>query len=297
MFRAATTVSHSSPARVSLKGSGGRICRTTRPVCTAAPRSTASPRAVSSSASTSTSSSADDAERRLVTASPTLACPICLQPFGDRSTTPGGGLGAPALKCVGCRRSFQTSGGILDLCLDAGGAAGAYREPQKSGTKLFQSDVISSVYENGWRQSFAWAGFPGEEEETRLAIDLMRDAAQAGVVLDVSCGSGLFSRRFAASGEFAHVVASDFSESMMKQARAYCEEDPKLAAAMGKSTAGDDAADRDGITKLSFVRADVGRLPFATGSLDAVHAGAAMHCWPSPSAAVVRRRTARVARA
>jgi hypothetical protein len=34
------------------------------------------------------------------------------------------------------------------------------------------------------------------------------------------------------------------------------------------------------------VRADVARLPFATGSIDAVHAGAAIHCWPSPAAGV-----------
>mmetsp|Transcript_3194 Transcript_3194/g.7862 ORF Transcript_3194/g.7862 Transcript_3194/m.7862 type:complete len:399 (-) Transcript_3194:381-1577(-) len=203
--------------------------------------------------------------------SPKLACPICLQPFAASAID--------ANRCLGCDRTFPTSGGVADLCLDANGAAGTYVEPQKSGTRLFQSDVISGVYENGWRQSFAWAGFPGEEEETRFALDYMRSAAKGGVVLDVSCGSGLFSRRFAASGEFAHVVASDFSDNMMKQARAYCQEDPQLAAAMGESTS-------VGNTKLSFVRADVGRLPFATGSLDAVHAGAAMHCWPSPAAAV-----------
>lgn len=37
---------------------------------------------------------------------------------------------------------------------------------------------------------------------------------------------------------------------------------------------------------IVLVRADVGRLPFRTGSIDGVHAGAALHCWPSPSAAV-----------
>ena len=37
---------------------------------------------------------------------------------------------------------------------------------------------------------------------------------------------------------------------------------------------------------LALVRADVSRLPFSTGSVDAVHAGAALHCWPSPSNAV-----------
>lgn len=38
--------------------------------------------------------------------------------------------------------------------------------------------------------------------------------------------------------------------------------------------------------KLILVRADISRLPFESSSLDAVHAGAALHCWPSPSAAV-----------
>ena len=37
---------------------------------------------------------------------------------------------------------------------------------------------------------------------------------------------------------------------------------------------------------LALVRADVARLPFATGTVDAVHAGAALHCWPSPLSGV-----------
>jgi len=39
-------------------------------------------------------------------------------------------------------------------------------------------------------------------------------------------------------------------------------------------------------SNIALVRADVSRLPFASGSVDAVHAGAALHCWPSPSNAV-----------
>lgn len=34
------------------------------------------------------------------------------------------------------------------------------------------------------------------------------------------------------------------------------------------------------------MRLDAGRLPFETGSLAAIHAGAAMHCWPNASLAV-----------
>ena len=39
-------------------------------------------------------------------------------------------------------------------------------------------------------------------------------------------------------------------------------------------------------TPIVCTRADVGRLPFATGSVDAIHAGAAIHCWPNPQAAM-----------
>ena len=43
--------------------------------------------------------------------------------------------------------------------------------------------------------------------------------APQGVLLDASCGSGLFTRRFAASGAYSAVVAADFSEAMLLQAR------------------------------------------------------------------------------
>ena len=34
------------------------------------------------------------------------------------------------------------------------------------------------------------------------------------------------------------------------------------------------------------MRADISRLPFVSGSIDALHAGAAILCWPSPACAV-----------
>ena len=35
-----------------------------------------------------------------------------------------------------------------------------------------------------------------------------------------------------------------------------------------------------------LVQADAARLPFETSSVDAIHAGAAIHCWPDPVNAV-----------
>jgi len=42
----------------------------------------------------------------------------------------------------------------------------------------------------------------------------------------------------------------------------------------------------DMCSNLALVRADISRLPFSSGTVDVVHAGAALHCWPSPSNAV-----------
>ncbi|KVI07266.1 Methyltransferase type 11 [Cynara cardunculus var. scolymus] len=71
------------------------------------------------------------------------------------------------------------------------------------------------------------------------------------------------------SGLFSLVVALDFSETMLKQCYDYINQDQNISK-----------------ENLILVRADIARLPFASSSVDAVHAGAALHCWPSPSAGV-----------
>ena len=50
----------------------------------------------------------------------------------------------------------------------------------------------------------------------------------AQVLVDMSCGSGLFSRRFVRSGRFKGVVAADFSESMLTQAKEFFATDAAL---------------------------------------------------------------------
>jgi len=78
---------------------------------------------------------------------------------------------------------------------------------------------------------------------------------------------GLFTRRFTKSGKYARVLGCDYSASMLTEARRRIRADPSLAADKRK-------------TKLDLVRLDVGRIPMKTESVDALHAGAAMHCWP-----------------
>ena len=67
----------------------------------------------------------------------------------------------------------------------------------------------------------------GVEEETRIALDYMKPA-WGETVMDLSCGSGLFSRRFIKSGKFKNVIVSDFSENMLKQSSQFIAEDPTI---------------------------------------------------------------------
>lgn len=147
----------------------------------------------------------------------------------------------------------------------------------------FQSPLVSFAYERGWRQQFAVNGFPGPDEEYKFAKGFLeapltsREAStNPPVLLDCSCGSGLFTRRFAADPglQFKEVIALDFSESMLRQTDVYA------AKEAGEKTYPAYAR------PLRLVRGDVGRLPFRTGSLAGVHASAAIHCWPAPEIAL-----------
>ncbi|KAH0449677.1 hypothetical protein IEQ34_020369 [Dendrobium chrysotoxum] len=198
-----------------------------------------------------------------------LSCPICYEPL-IRKGPPG--LNLPAVyrsgfRCQKCNKSFTSKDGYLDLTVTSGTTE--YNEFKPARTELFRSPLVSFLYERGWRQNFIRSGFPGLDEEFKMAQEYFTSVF-GGVLVDVSCGSGLFSRKFAALGTYSAVIALDFSENMLRQCNEFITQDASLLATRN----------------LALVRADVSRLPFASGSIDAVHAGAALHCWPSPSNAV-----------
>jgi ubiquinone/menaquinone biosynthesis C-methylase UbiE len=169
---------------------------------------------------------------------------------------------------------------------------------------LFTSPSVSFAYERGWRQNFAAAGFPGPDREAEMAAEYfeppMRRAADGNgtttTLVDMSCATGLFTRRFAKSGRYDRVLGCDYSESMLREARRRIERDPQLRTANRRrrwrhssrtSPSSSPAAGKGGgsSTRLDLVRLDVGRIPMKDGSVDAVNAGAAMHCWPDLPAA------------
>ncbi|KAF8033873.1 hypothetical protein BT93_C0214 [Corymbia citriodora subsp. variegata] len=197
-----------------------------------------------------------------------FSCPICYEPLLRRGPS---GLNLEAVyrsgfKCKNCNKSYSSKNNFLDLTLTAG--LRDYVEVKPARTELFRSPLVSFLYERGWRQNFNRSGFPGQDEEFKMAQEYFKPA-EGGLLVDVSCGSGLFSRKFAKSGTYSGVIALDYSENMLRQCYDFIKQDDAVLNA-----------------NLALVRADVSRLPFSSGSVDAVHAGAALHCWPSPSNAI-----------
>ncbi|KAL0802171.1 hypothetical protein Bca101_057347 [Brassica carinata] len=169
------------------------------------------------------------------------------------------------LQCKTCKNSYSSSETHLDLAMASG--TKHYTEPLPLSIELFRNPLVSFLYERGWRQNFMWGGFPGPEKE--VTTEYLKHVL-GGNIIDASCGSGMFSRLFAKSEHFAMVFALDYSENMLRQCYEFLKQEANL------------------IDKKMIVlaRADIARLPFLSGSVDAVHAGAALHCWPSPSSAV-----------
>lgn len=216
-----------------------------------------------------------------------LACPVSLQALDDAGYSPRNGL------------RYGKTDGIWDLTIGAAtnarssepvslqDLARSFLPPELRGliptssylgTSTFETPQVAFAYERGWRDSFARAGFPGPDEEFRLAQANLLPFAAGKCVLDASCGSGLFTRRFVKSGDYGCVVALDFSDAMLRQARTFATEEGLVD--------GKNEATLTNQEDLLFVRADIARIPMTSDSVGGVHAGAAIHCWPQPREAV-----------
>lgn len=201
----------------------------------------------------------------------TLVCPICQTTPVDIITPSTMMVStSSSLHCSLCHRTFDhhgMNGKIKNLTVTSGipSARKSFEKRGPNSVEIFKNPLISTIYERGWRQSFSWAGFPGVEEEASMAMDVLRPVCSGQPVIDMSCGSGLFTRKFLHSGDFSHIFAVDYSTSMLQETLELLKQDPSIDPQY-----------------CTLIQADAARLPFETSSMKGIHAGAAIHCWPDP---------------
>jgi ubiquinone/menaquinone biosynthesis C-methylase UbiE len=132
------------------------------------------------------------------------------------------------------------------------------RDSWSVGVRLF--DLWSEVYDTDWIQRLAY----------RPVHDAVLDAVRQHprrAILDLGCGTGLFTRRLHEELRDTRVVGCDFSSGMLRH------------------------ASHEGID-LAWVRGNAMALPFAEGCFDTVISTEAFHWFPHPRTALGQiRRT------
>lgn len=154
---------------------------------------------------------------------------------------------------------LDTEVGFLDLSEDR-------REHLTASTIAMRAPLVSAIYERWWRPGLVRIakGFsgPSMEGEYAEAQRLMR-LTKGDYVLDVACGPGNFTRRFARTvGAKGLAVGLDGSRSMLER--------------------GVHEARRENTQSMVLVRAEATGMPFEDAAFDAVCCFAALHMFPDP---------------
>jgi SAM-dependent methyltransferase len=182
-----------------------------------------------------------------------VVCPACRE---------GLELSEEWVGCPTCGWRRSRSQGYLPLDVVSGSSG------RGIGPRAMHWRPLARIYERVWRPTFVTIASRRrpdiEAEQAWIEAHLL--AAAGGDVADLSCGPGLMARRLALSGAYRLVYGVDLSIAMLEACVASC---------------------RPTSVPVIALQADVARLPFRRGALAGVHAGAALHLWEDPLAALV----------
>ncbi|MDY6897086.1 MAG: class I SAM-dependent methyltransferase [Cyanobacteriota bacterium] len=142
-------------------------------------------------------------------------------------------------------------------------------KPEGLITQLFNNSVFPWFYENIlptiWKMGLR--GFGGIERESQEVLEFFGQDLQ--VVMDLSCGTGIMTRNLISSKFYKFVIALDYSESMLGMLKKQL-----------------DIENTSNYDNLFIIRGNAESIPLIDNSLNAVYAGAAMHCWENPRKAI-----------
>lgn len=190
------------------------------------------------------------------TGKPSIICPACKTGRLDLESADEGRVG-----CVDCNASFPVNNKVVDLLPQA-------PDKRSPGQVLMEWEPLINIYESKWWRRSSHFGFitgisfADEFDLIEKALELKDDDA----LLDLACGTGIYSRPFARKLSRGCVTGLDLSAPMLNYAS--------------------NQARAQGIDNLVLVRGSALEMPFADNEFDVVNCCGAIHLFPDPGRAV-----------
>ncbi|MGK7874843.1 MAG: methyltransferase domain-containing protein [Xenococcaceae cyanobacterium] len=184
-----------------------------------------------------------------------ICCPKCKRDLLVHTGESGISLevdSLPYYACTGCGLEYPMVDDVVDFL--------PHSNSEKTlAQKAMESEYIVEIYESKWwRASNLLAMF------TRISLDneisLIKRSTNIGptdTVLDLACGSGIYTRAFASESPGREVIGLDLSWPMLRY--------------------GTKKAQRLGIKNITFMHGDAHYLPFKDESVDVANCCGALH--------------------
>ena len=161
--------------------------------------------------------------------------------------------------CTSCNRAYPRENGILDMADDSSG------EVITPFQRLMQTPLIASIYEKLWRRiGYFLASSRSFSKEMQTVLRL-GTGKRNGLVLDLACGTGIFTRPISHHSE-GIVVGLDLSRPMLKQA--------------------DRMIRKSSIGNIVLLRASVFSMPFSDNVFNYINCCGALHLFDDPGSAL-----------
>jgi ubiquinone/menaquinone biosynthesis C-methylase UbiE/uncharacterized protein YbaR (Trm112 family) len=190
-----------------------------------------------------------------------LICPYCQEDPTSRLEYVRDRM-PPALRCVGCNRSYPIIDGIIDFCPGF---------EKRTGTglaqKFMEHKAVVSVYENYFRPAFTRLGSPIKyDEEIQWLSAIPTGGIPVTAILDLACGTGKYTRLLNRLYNPEIIFAVDISLPMLQKSVACAREEK--------------------IENIIHIRGDAGALPLRTRCLQRVNCFGALHLFPDVTGAI-----------
>jgi SAM-dependent methyltransferase len=182
---------------------------------------------------------------------PYMRCPHC--------SSPGLQNEADWITCPICCSRYPIREGILDMI---GNHSSEVITPFQ---RLMQAPAIVSIYERLWRRIGYYIASSRPFNEELSTVLRLGNGRRGGRVLDLACGTGVFTRPIAGCNE-GLVVGLDLSWPMLKQAH--------------------ELVKKEAIQNIIFIRATAFCLPFTDEAFPYINCCGALHLFDHPDSAL-----------